>query len=91
MPDTPLETIECGSHGRQPVTYVCVHIIEASQSGEPCGFWWSRGEDGVWDAVCSACNDLSQEAFEALGSDNIKVVCLGCFEDAAVLNEVELD
>ena len=83
-------SVNCGTHGRQPLTYVCVHILESLRTGEPKGFWWSRGEDGVWDAVCSDCNALSQEDFEALGPENIEVVCLGCFEDAAALNEIEL-
>ncbi|MEM9014214.1 MAG: hypothetical protein AAGB02_03810 [Pseudomonadota bacterium] len=85
-----IETVDCGTHGRQPKTYVCVHIIEGVQKGEPTGFWWSRSETGVWDAVCSACNELSQDAFDALGPENIGVICLSCFEDAAELNEVEL-
>ena len=86
-----VETVKCGTHGEQPITFVCVHIIESVKSGEPCGFWWSRSEDGIWDSVCSACNDLSQDAFEALGPKNIQIVCLGCFEDAAILNDIELE
>lgn len=82
--------INCDTHGRQPETFVCVHIIEAVRSGEPKGFWWSRSEDGVWDAVCDGCNKLNQDAFDRLGPDNIKIICLGCFEDAAALNDVEL-
>ena len=88
---TVIPSVKCGTHGEQPETYVCVHIVEALKKGEPCGFWWSRSEDGVWDAVCNDCNELSQEAFDALGPENIKIVCLGCFEDAAALNEVELE
>jgi len=84
-------SVTCGTHGRQPLTYVCVHIVESLRTGEPSGFWWSRGEDGVWDAVCSECNALSQEAFDALGPENIVVVCLGCFEDAAAINEIDLE
>ena len=86
-----LPSVTCGTHGTQPQTFVCVHIVEALKTGEPCGFWWSRAEDGVWDAVCTDCNNLSQEAFDALGADNIKIICLGCFEDAAALNEIDLD
>lgn len=85
-----IPTLECDAHGRQPRTFVCVHIIESLKTGEPKGFWWGRGEDGTFDAVCSDCNALSQEAFEALGPDNIALLCLGCFEDAAALNGVEL-
>lgn len=86
-----IPSINCDTHGRQPQTFVCVHIIEGMKSGEATGFWWSRSEDGVWDAICSECNALSQEAFDALGPSNIAAICLGCFEDAAALNEVELE
>ncbi|MEM9495068.1 MAG: hypothetical protein AAGA09_03620 [Pseudomonadota bacterium] len=86
-----IPTVSCGTHGVQPQTFVCVHIVAALKNGEPCGFWWSRSEDGVWDAVCNLCNDLDQAAFDALGAGNISAICLGCFEDAAALNEVELD
>lgn len=85
-----IPTVTCGTHGEQPQTFVCVHIIESLKSGEPAGFWWSREPDGTYDAVCSACNALSQEAFDALGPKNIKTLCLGCFEDAAALNEVDI-
>ena len=84
-------SVTCGTHGKQPQTFVCVHIIESLKTGDPKGFWWSRGPDGVWDAVCTDCNNLSQQEFDALGGDNIKVICLGCFEDAAALNEINLD
>jgi len=85
-----IPSVTCGTHGKQPQTFVCVHIIEALRQGAPNGFWWSRAEDGIWDAVCNDCNNLSQEEFDKLGADNIGIVCLGCFEDAAALNEVEL-
>ncbi|MEO1243947.1 MAG: hypothetical protein AAFX54_18715 [Pseudomonadota bacterium] len=89
--DNQVPSVTCGTHGEQPQTFVCVHIIESVKDGEPKGFWWSRSEDGIWDAVCDACNNLSQEAFDALGPDNIGIICLGCFEDAAALNEIELE
>lgn len=85
-----LSTLHCNTHGIQPETIVCVHIIESIGLGEPLGFWWTRGDDGRLDAVCSACNALSQPEFDRLGAENIKGLCLGCFEDAAVLNGVEL-
>lgn len=89
--ENKVPSVTCGTHGKQPQTFVCVHIIESVKTGDPKGFWWSRGEDGVWDAICDECNNLSQDAFDALGADNIGVICLGCFEDAAALNEIDLD
>ena len=86
-----IPSVTCGTHGKQPQTFVCVHIIEAFKKGERSGFWWSRSEDGIWDAICTDCNNLSQEEFDALGPQNITTLCLGCFEDAATLNDVDLD
>ena len=91
MAEALIPLVTCGTHGRQPQTFVCVHIVEAMKTGEPAGFWWSRSEDGVWDAVCNECNNLSQTEFDALGADNIKLICLGCYEDAAAMNEIELE
>ena len=86
-----IPSVTCGTHGKQPQAFVCVHIVEALKQGAPNGFWWSRGEDGVWDALCNECNNLSQEAFDKQGQDTIATICLGCFEDAATLNDVELE
>jgi len=83
--------VTCGTDGRQPQAFVCVHIIESIREGEAAGFWWSRGPAGVWAAVCDQWNGLSQAEFDALGPDNIGVICRGCVEDAAALNGVEVN
>ena len=84
------EKITCGTHGRQDSTFVCVHIIETLKDGEPRGFWWSNHE-GTFEAVCSACNDLSEEEFFAQGPEVIEPLCFGCFKDAAAINGFDID
>ncbi|MEM8935575.1 MAG: hypothetical protein AAGC77_04130 [Pseudomonadota bacterium] len=83
-------TITCPAHGSQPETFVCVHIIEGMEAGEARGFWYSKNPDGVYDAVCGACDALSQDDFDALGPENIKVICFGCFKEAAALNDIDI-
>ncbi|MEO0320913.1 MAG: hypothetical protein AAF199_08495 [Pseudomonadota bacterium] len=82
--------LKCGTHGRQPETYVCTHIVETVADGEPRGFWWSY-EDGAFEAVCGACNDLDAAAFEASMAETMRTLCYGCFRLAADVNGIVLD
>ncbi len=81
--------LTCATHGAQDETFVCVHIIKTLKDGEPRGFWWGN-HDGVFEAICSACNDLSEEDFLAQGPDIIAPLCFGCFCDAAAMNGVDI-
>ncbi|MEL6111849.1 MAG: hypothetical protein AAFR20_03500 [Pseudomonadota bacterium] len=82
--------LKCGTHGRQPETYVCVHLVETVADGEPRGFWWSY-EDGAFEAICSVCNDLEAAAFQAAMVSQMRGLCYGCFRVAADVNGIVLD
>jgi formylmethanofuran dehydrogenase subunit E len=84
------QMLECGTHGKQPATYVCKHIVESLQSGREVGFYWSL-ENGEYDAICEACNDLSENQWEKQQADLGRLLCLGCFKDAAALNGTEFE
>ncbi|MBI1392331.1 MAG: hypothetical protein GC152_06260 [Alphaproteobacteria bacterium] len=84
------DKLTCGSHGEQDVTYVCRHVIETLKDGEPRGFWWNFA-DGAFEAVCAACNDLTEAEAKEQGPDLVQPLCYGCFRDAAALNGVDLD
>ncbi|MEL7485865.1 MAG: hypothetical protein AAGJ87_01475 [Pseudomonadota bacterium] len=81
------DKIHCGTHGRQETTFVCRHIIETLKDGEPRGFLWNVA-DGDFQAICEACNAMSDEEFAAAEPENINVLCFGCFRDAAEINGV---
>lgn len=83
------DQITCGTHGRQDTTFVCLHIIQSIQKGEGCGFWWNK-VDGDFQALCTACNDLTEQEFFAREADIINVLCFGCFQDAASLNGIDI-
>ncbi|MEO0398922.1 MAG: hypothetical protein AAF224_05805 [Pseudomonadota bacterium] len=81
--------IKCGTHGEQPRTFVCVHIIETLKDGEPRGFFWNN-PDGEFQAICAACNDLSEEEFYAQEEELVEELCFGCFQDAAAINGIDI-
>ena len=84
------ELIKCGTHGAQEESFVCKHIIASLKDGEPRGFHWDRVDD-AFEAICSDCNELSEEAFIAQAPDLISALCFGCFKDAAAMNGVDID
>lgn len=83
------EMINCGTHGQQPETFICKHILRSLKTGTEVGFYWSV-EDGAYDAVCEKCNDLSDEQWQKRAPELIQVICLGCFKVAAGHNGVEV-
>ena len=82
--------LKCGTHGRQRETFVCKHIIETVADAEPRGFWWSM-EDGTFEAICTHCNNLDAEAFARQAEENARILCYGCFRQAAQINGIVLD
>ncbi len=82
--------LTCSTHGTQNQTFVCRHIIEGLTQGEPRGFYWGK-EDGVFEAICDDCNELSEAAFNAQGVDIIESLCFGCFCDAAQMNGIDAE
>lgn len=82
--------LRCASHGRQEETFVCKHIIATLSDGEARGFYWNRADD-AFEAVCAACNDMSEAEARRAGPDLIQPLCFGCFRDAASINGIDID
>ncbi|PHS28304.1 MAG: hypothetical protein COA84_02070 [Robiginitomaculum sp.] len=82
--------LKCGTHGEQPETYVCKHIVQAMKTGNETGFYWSI-EDGVYDAVCEKCNAMSDAKWQNRQTDLVRTLCLGCFKVAANHNGVDVE
>jgi len=83
------DIIKCGTHGKQETTFVCAHIIQSLKDGEERGFCWNKS-DGDFQALCSVCNDLSEDEFQKIQADIVNALCFGCFQDAAALNGIEI-
>ena len=82
--------LKCGTHGRQPETFVCTHIAKSVATGEAVGFAYDK-VDGTYEALCSACNEMDPADFAKAAPDLITPLCYGCFRDAAALNGIVLD
>ncbi len=85
-----MATISCETHGTQDETLVCVHIVDTLQDGEPRGFHWNLSE-GAYQAICSMCNELTPDQFQAAEKEIVREVCFGCFQEAAAIHGVDLD
>ncbi len=83
------ELLNCGTHGQQPKTYVCKHIIKSMESGVGVGFLWSV-TDGEYDAICHKCNQLSEQQWQEQQNELGRLLCLGCFKVAAKINDADL-
>ncbi|VAV91450.1 hypothetical protein MNBD_ALPHA06-1948, partial [hydrothermal vent metagenome] len=84
------QMLTCGTHGEQPETFVCKHIVNSMKTGKEVGFFWSV-DDGVYDAVCEKCNNMSDKKWQAKSADLGRLLCLGCFKVAAELNGAEIE
>lgn len=83
------ELLTCGTHGKQPETFVCKHIIKSMKTGIEVGFLWSV-KDGDYDAICHKCNELSAQQWQQQQNELGRLLCLGCFKVAAEINGADL-
>ena len=87
--DEPVRgTVVCADHGSREATFVCSHILQANRTGVPCGFNSHIDEDGNFQASCDACIAMDEAAWQAVGSDTIRVLCIDCYRRAAALHGV---
>jgi hypothetical protein len=83
------ETIVCDRHGANESCCVCAHICTSLQDRKARGFIWSyKDAEHGYQAMCDLCNDMSDEAWERDHYELLKVICFGCYADAASLNGV---
>jgi hypothetical protein len=82
------ETVECGLHGRQPISFVCTHIAHGLLDGSTPGFVTAPEDDHPLPlAWCNACDAM----VESLGGDwseeassraAFKLLCAACYGEA---------
>ena len=82
------EQIDCGIHGRQPLTFACIHIAEGLLSGNTPGFVCYPGQGEAyplgWCDTCEAMveamgGDWTEEARDRAG---FKMLCASCYLEA---------
>ena len=84
--------VDCLTHGRKPVAFVCQHLARSLLTRIPVGFFWSIEDRREFpDAWCAACNERhircgyqwSGEALDQLGAS---ALCTRCYLNARLLN-----
>ena len=90
--DEEAYNVECLTHGKQPATFVCQHILETLNDGIPRGFWWSTEdpENPRPDAWCNECeikvNEAGEWNDETEGFAGVKLICGVCYDKVRALN-----
>jgi hypothetical protein len=82
------ETVECGLHGRQPISFVCTHIAHELLEGSTPGFVVAPEDDHPLPlAWCEACDQMVESlgggwSDEARQRAGFKLLCAGCYGEA---------
>jgi hypothetical protein len=81
------ETVHCESHGTQPETFVCQHVVSGLISRERVGFFWTTydPENPRPDAWCAECEDRvratdGEWVGEAEKHLKAKILCGVCYD-----------
>ena len=83
----PINTVDCGLHGKQQQTFVCEHLVH----GEGLGFFQADDQENPRpDAWCAGCEllrkehgDWTEESEKLIG---VKLLCGACYDRAKKLN-----
>ena len=87
-----MQRVRCASHGDQPQTLVCQHIVQGLVDRQRVGFFWSVDDPNNprGDAWCSDCNNRVKLTGEwvglALEHLQPKVLCGECYDFAKAFN-----
>ena len=82
------ETVDCGVHGRQPISFVCTHIAHGLLDGTTPGFVIAPEDDHLLPlGWCDECETMVQELGgdwndEARDRAEFKLLCALCYVEA---------
>ena len=86
-------TVTCSTHGTQPQTFVCQHILQSLRDRKPVGFFWSTEDPHADrpDAWCATCNEVVRRTGgdwtpEAEKLAGVTLLCGKCYDSARALN-----
>lgn len=87
-----MQRVRCATHGDQPQTLVCQHIVQGLVDRRRVGFFWSVADpdNPRGDAWCSDCNNRVKQTGEWVGPAlehlQPKVLCGECYDFAKAFN-----
>jgi hypothetical protein len=88
-----MKRVRCATHGDQPQTFVCPHIVEGLANRERFGFFWSTVDpnDPMPDAWCLDCENrarLTGGEWVRIALEHLqpKVLCGECYDFAKVFH-----
>ena len=82
------ETVDCGAHGRQAISFVCTHIADGLLDGTTPGFVIAPEDDHLLPlGWCDQCEAMVQEFggdwnHEATRRAEFKPLCALCYVEA---------
>jgi len=86
------DSVECGSHGLRPETYVCKHLGDAASEDRVIGFNCaeSEGPDDLRDAWCDECHKVFvangwEWTDESPTPDGLAILCADCYVETREL------
>jgi hypothetical protein len=81
--------VNCKTHGTQPQTFVCQHIVAGLIAKERVGFWWTQHDpdNPRPDAWCRECEGRVSKTGgewegEALEQLRPQILCGACYDSA---------
>lgn len=84
------DRITCAQHGPAEATYVCVHVEQSLKDIVPRGFHWHIDDAQNFQAFCSACDAMDEQAWAQVVASVSRAVCIHCFQRLAALNGVQV-
>ena len=81
--------VNCATHGAAERTRVCEHVVASLLDHQPRGFWWVL-DGGQYQALCTACENMSENEWVRACDSLEQPLCLGCYLNAAELNGVSI-
>ena len=88
-----MTSVNCKTHGLQPGTLVCQHIVQGLKERKRVGFFWAMDDpDNLCpDAWCKACNERvkltgGEWTGEALEQLEPRALCSACYGAARIFH-----
>ncbi len=82
------DRITCAQHGAAEAAYVCAHLEQSLKDNVPRGFNWHVDDAQNFQALCTACDAMDEQAWAQVVTSVSRAVCIHCFQRIATINGV---